>query len=180
MREIARLLVPVLVSALERSLSLAASMESRGYGRAVQRSRRSTTLGGALTLVGLVGVVVGLYGMLDATSPAVLGLPMLALGLCCAAGALVAGARRESRSRYRRDPWGLPEWLVCVVGVVPAVVLGLGSVRLWDGVVVQQVPATLPAAPLWAVASIAVAGLAAVVTPEPPLRASLGRAEVLA
>jgi energy-coupling factor transport system permease protein len=125
-------------------------------------------------------VVVGLYGMLDATSPPVLGLPALAAGVLLATVALVVGARRDQRSRYRRDPWGLPETLVCVVGLVPAVVLGVGSARLWDGVVPPQVPASLPTAPLWAVGAIAVAGLAAVVSPVPPLRASLGAVEVLA
>ena len=35
-----RLLVPVLEDALERSLALAAGMDTRGYGRAGRRSRR--------------------------------------------------------------------------------------------------------------------------------------------
>jgi energy-coupling factor transport system permease protein len=171
-RELGRLLIPVLVGALDRSLTLAASMESRGYGRAVRRTAGGTLLASLLTLVGLLGVVVGLYGMLDATSPAALGIPTLIGGLACAAGALVVGARRDPRSRYRRDPWGVPEWLVCVLGMIPALVLGVGSQRGWAGVVPQQVPAALPVAPLWAVASIALAGLAAVVSPVPPLRAS--------
>jgi energy-coupling factor transport system permease protein len=178
--EIARLVIPVLVGALERSLSLAASMESRGYGRAVHRTRGSTRLGGALTIVGLLGVVIGLYAMLDATSPAALGLPTLVGGVLCAALALAFGARRDRRSRYRRDPWGLPEWLVCVSGLVPAVVLSLGSARGWEGVVPQQVPAVLPPAPLWAVAAIAVAGLAAVAAPVPPLAARLRSARAVA
>jgi energy-coupling factor transport system permease protein len=179
-RELGRLLIPVLVGALDRSLNLAASMESRGYGRAVQRTRRSARLGGVLTLAGLLGVVVGLYGMLDATSPVALGVPTLVAGLACAAVALVVGARRDRRSRYRRDPWGWPESVVCLLGVFPAVVLGLGGVRGWEGVVPQQVPAVVPAAPVWAVASIALAGLAAVVAPVPPLRAALRSAESLA
>jgi energy-coupling factor transport system permease protein len=111
--------------------------------------------------------------MLDATSPAALGVPTLVGGLLCAVVALLVGARRDRRSRYRRDPWGLPEWLVCALGVTPALVLGLGSAGGWEGVVPQQVPAVVPTAPLWAVASIALAGLAAVVAPVPPLRASL-------
>ena len=172
-REIARLAVPVLVGALERSLHLAASMESRGYGRAVRRSARSARLGGALTLLGLFGVVVGLYGMLDATSPVALGLPTLVVGLGCALAALVVGARRDRRTRYRRDPWQLPEWLVAGCGVVPAVVLAVASVRGWAGVTPQQVPAALPSVPLTLVAAVAVAGLAVVAAPVPPLVASL-------
>src|SRR4051794_7191269 len=91
--ELGRIAVPVLVGALERSLDLAASMESRGYGRAVHRTARSTRLAGLLTLVGVGGVVVGLYGLLDGTSPLLLGVPTLLLGVGCATAALLVGAR---------------------------------------------------------------------------------------
>jgi energy-coupling factor transport system permease protein len=169
--ELGRIAVPVLVGALERSLDLAASMESRGYGRAVHRTARSTRLAGLLTLVGLGGVVVGLYGLLDATSPALLGLPTLLLGVACAGAALVVGARRDPRTHYRRDPWAWPEWLVAASGLVPAAVLVVASARHWDGVVPQQVPAELPAVPLALVAAIGVGAAAALFAPVPPLLA---------
>jgi energy-coupling factor transport system permease protein len=171
LREIGRLAVPVLVGALERSLSLAASMESRGYGRVVRRTTSSARLAGVLTLVGLLGVVVGLYGLLDATSPAALGAPMLVVGVLCAGAALAVGARRDARTRYRRDPWGLPEWLVCLSGAVPAAALSAGTALGWQGIVPQQVPAALPPAPLALVAAIAVGALAGVLAPVPPLLA---------
>jgi len=169
--EIGRIAVPVLVGALERSLDLAASMESRGYGRAVHRTARSTRLAGLLTLVGVGGVVVGLYGLLDGTSPLFLGVPMLLLGVGCAVSALLVGARRDPRTHYRRDRWALPEWLVAASGAVPAGVLILASTRHWDGVVPQQVPAQLPTVPLVLVAAIAVAAAAAALAPVPPLLA---------
>jgi energy-coupling factor transport system permease protein len=169
--EIGRIAVPVLVGALERSLDLAASMESRGYGRAVHRTARSTRLAGLLTLVGVGGVVVGLYGLLDGTSPLFLGVPMLLLGVGCAVSALLVGARRDPRTHYRRDRWALPEWLVAASGAVPAGVLILASTRHWDGVVPQQVPAELPTVPLVLVAAIAVAAAAAALAPVPPLLA---------
>ncbi len=166
--EIGRLAVPVLVGALERSLHLAASMESRGYGRAVRRTRSSAALAGALTLLGLFGVVTGLYGVLDGTAPLLLGAPMLAAGSLCAAAALVVGARRDPRTRYRRDPWQGAEWLVSAAGLVPGVVLAVAAASGWPGVVPQQVPATLPSVPLALVAAIAVAALAAPLAPVPP------------
>ena len=171
MRELGRLAVPVLVGSLERSLSLAASMESRGYGRVVRRTAATARLSGVLTLAGLLGVVVGLYGLLDATSPALLGVPMLVAGVLSAAGALVVGARRDPRTRYRRDPWGVPEWLVSVCGLVPAATLSVGAALSWPGITPQQVPAALPPVPLGIVASIAVAALAGVLAPVPPLLA---------
>ena len=170
-REIGRLAVPVLVGALERSLDLAASMESRGYGRVVRRTPRSTRLAGLLTLVGLAGVVVGLYGLLDATSPVLLGLPMLVLGVVCTTASLVVGARRDRRSHYRRDQWALPEWLVVACGAVPAIALVVASSNGWPGVVPQQVPAVLPEVPLTLVAAVLVGALPALLAPVPPLLA---------
>jgi energy-coupling factor transport system permease protein len=171
LREMGRLAVPVLVGALERSLSLAASMESRGYGRVVRRSTSSTRLAGALTLLGLLGVVIGLYGLLDATSPAVLGAPLLVAGAVSSGAALAVGARRDPRTRYRRDPWAAPEWLVAVCGAVPAAVMSVAAGLSWGGVVPQQVPLGLPAVPLALVAAVAVGALPAWVAPLPPLLA---------
>ena len=169
--EIGRMAVPVLVGALERSLELAASMESRGYGRLVHRSPRSTTVAGLLTLTGLAGVVVGLYGLLDGTSPFVLGAPMLLVGLAFTVAALAVGARRDRRSHYRRDRWALPEWLVVACGVLPAVAFVVASVRAWPGVVPVQVPAGLPEVPLLLVGAILVGALPALLAPVPPLLA---------
>ena len=63
---------------------------------------------------GLLGVCVGVYGLLDGTTSAWLGLPMLAVGLLAAVG-IAVGGRRTGRTRYRPDPWALPEWLVAGV-----------------------------------------------------------------
>lgn len=174
--DIPRLAVPVLVGALERSLDLAASMESRGYGRVVHRTPGSTRLAGLLTLTGLTGVVIGIYGLLDATSPTALGVPMLAVGLLCALGSLAVGVRRDDRTHYRRDEWHTAETLVALTAVVPAVLMTLAAARHWAGVVPPQVPATLPAVPPLLAAGILVGALAAVLAPVPPVLAHV-RAE---
>jgi energy-coupling factor transport system permease protein len=119
-REVA---VPVMTDALDRSLLLAAAMDARGYGRhgaATVRERRRT---GVLVLGGLVGVCIGVYGLLDATTPRALGLPMLAVGALVAATGFLLGGRRVQRSRYRPDPWVGPEWGVAACGVAVALVL---------------------------------------------------------
>jgi energy-coupling factor transport system permease protein len=72
-RALRRLLIPVLEDSLERSLALAAGMDTRGYGRtsgATPRERRTT---GGLMLLGMGAVAVGVYGGLDSTTPAWLG-----------------------------------------------------------------------------------------------------------
>jgi energy-coupling factor transport system permease protein len=115
--------VPVLEDALSRSLQLAASMDSRGYGRsngAPVRLRRTTS---ALVLTGLLGLCLGLYGLLDGTAPRLLGLGALAGGLVLSAAGLSLGGRRITRSTYRPDPWRRPEWLVAGSGVICATVM---------------------------------------------------------
>lgn len=116
-----RLLVPVLEDALERSLALAAGMDARGYGRAagLTPARRRAT--GALMLLGLGGICVGVYAVLDHTAPRYLALPMLALGAVAALGGLLSAGRRVERSRYRPDRWLWPEAVVVGSGIVVGV-----------------------------------------------------------
>ena len=135
-RRIRRFLVPVLEDALERSLSLAAGMDTRGYGRsggATARERRRT---GALMITGLIGVCIGAYALLDATfldgldgvggldrswGPISPGAALLVVGVAiCVAGMSSAG-RRVGRTVYRPDPWRWPETAVTLTGVAVAV-----------------------------------------------------------
>ena len=119
-RGLRRLLVPVLEDAFDRSLSLAAGMDARGYGRAgaVQpRARRAT---GGLMVLALVGSCVGVYGFLDRTTPWWLGLPMLGLGALCAVVGTASAGRRVRRTRYRPERWQRAEVLIALSTVVPA------------------------------------------------------------
>ncbi len=120
-RKLRRYLVPVLEDTLERSLALAAGMDTRGYGRsgtATPAERRTT---GALMLGGLSGVVVGVYALLDQTAPRLLAGPMLALGLAVALAGLVASGRRVERTRYRPDRWRAAEIGVASVGITAGI-----------------------------------------------------------
>ena len=131
LRAIRGLVLPVIEGALERSVELAAAMDSRGYGRtpAISPARRRATA--ALTLTGLLAVCSGLYGLLGEGSPAGLGAPPLVLGLAATSAGLWLGGRRSPRTRYRPDPWRWPEWAVSVCGAAAAaataVTYGTGS-----------------------------------------------------
>jgi energy-coupling factor transport system permease protein len=118
--------VPVMEDALERSMSLAAGMDARGYGRAgdLTRAQRRTT--GMLMLTGLVGICIGTYALLDQTAPRWLVLPGLVGGVALAAGGFWSAGRRVHRSRYRPDRWRAAEIGVTLSGTaVAAGVLGL-------------------------------------------------------
>jgi energy-coupling factor transport system permease protein len=117
-----RYLVPVLEDALERSLGLAAGMDTRGYGRAAGAPPGERRLTGGLMLVGLCGVAVGVYAGLDHTAPRMLATPMLLLGVTAAVAGLVLAGRRVGRTRYRPDPWRWPELAVMACGVSTALV----------------------------------------------------------
>jgi energy-coupling factor transport system permease protein len=116
-----RFLVPVLEDALERSLALAAGMDTRGYGRSGGASTRERWVTGSLLLLALTGICVGTYAWLDPTAPRVLALPMLGAGVVVAVVGLVSAGRRVQRTRYRPDPWLGPELLTTGVGVLVAV-----------------------------------------------------------
>lgn len=115
-----RFLVPVLEDALERSLALAAGMDTRGYGRSGGASVRERRVTGALLLLALTGICVGTYAWLDPTAPRILALPMLGAGIAVSILGLVSAGRRVQRTRYRPDPWQTPEFLSIGVGVVVA------------------------------------------------------------
>lgn len=121
------LIVPVLEDALERSMSLAASMDARGYGRsgdATPRERRTT---GSLLVASLLAFCIGIYAVLDPTAPRWLAGPMLGFGVAVAVVGFWSAGRRVARTRYRPDPWRLPETLTGLSGLVAAVSLYVDS-----------------------------------------------------
>ena len=109
--------IPVLEDALDRSLLLAAAMDSRGYGRAGRGPAAARAAPAAWSLGGLVGVCVGVYGLLDGTAPrwtrpadaARRGRRRLGSGSCSAAGACSAPCTGPTRG-------AAPEWAVAAVG----------------------------------------------------------------
>lgn len=117
--------IPVLDDALERSLALAASMDSRGYGRGGQRSRGTGLAIGTLMVLGLMGVTIGVYAVLDTTTPRYLATPMLVAGVLLGIAGVGLSGRGVHRSVYRPDHWRVPELLTvaCGVGSVLAFVM---------------------------------------------------------
>jgi energy-coupling factor transport system permease protein len=159
--------MPVVEGALERSVELAAAMDSRGYGRTTGRSPGSRRTTGALVLGGVLGVCVGAYGLLDATASAWLGVPMLLAGTALAAGGVWAGGRRTGRSRYRPDPWALPEWLVAGSGVLAALAMSVHASVAPAQLVLASIT-EVPPVPLLACLGVLLALLPAVAAPPLP------------
>ncbi|MFL6134970.1 MAG: CbiQ family ECF transporter T component [Nocardioidaceae bacterium] len=163
-----RLAMPVLEGALERSVDLAAAMDARGYGRTTDASRVSRRVTACLVFGGLLGTCVGIYGLLDGTAAVWLGMPMLLIGMAVAGVGLHVGGRRSGRTRYRPDPWALPEWLVAGSGVVAAAAVFV-DVHLHPADFFLASVTDLPPVPLLACGGILVAMLPALVAPPLPV-----------
>lgn len=164
---VGRIAMPVLQDALERSILLAAAMDSRGYGRSVQASPRTRRASGALVLTGLMATCIGTFALLDAQSATVLGVPALLTGLVLAAAGTWVGGQQVRRSIYRPDPWRGPEWATTACGLAAvAAMLFVGHTDP-NALTAPLQPLAVPALPLVATAGILVAGLAAIVSPVP-------------
>ncbi len=169
LRGLRGLAVPVLEGALERSLDLAASMDSRGYGRRGDMPDGRRRAGQAATLLGTLAIIVGVFGVLDGGAPFVLGLPMLALGAVLLVASLRAAKSSSTRSRYRPDPWETPEWLTVAAGVsalgalVAAGHLGIGGLHP------DYSPLVAPGLPLLPVIGILAAATPAFASPRLPV-----------
>ena len=123
LRGLRSLVIPVLEDALDRSLLLAASMDSRGYGRSGDRTPGRSRLVGVLMVVGLGGVCVGAYGLLDSTTPRILSMPLMVAGVLVGVTGLALSGTGVLRTAYRPDRWQLAELVVVASGIASAAVL---------------------------------------------------------
>lgn len=161
-RSVRSLLMPVLGDALDRSLALAAAMDSRGYGRARgPRSPLPTAL--ALAAVGLI--TLGLLGLLGRAIPAAGGLAAVALGLAVGAAAMAVTGRSVGRTWYRRDRWGFEGWLIAGAGVVAAAAVWAVGAAAPTAVNPPVSPMAWPALPPMAAVGIVAATLPAWLAP---------------
>lgn len=156
---------PVLEGSFDRSLQLAASMDARGYGRRAAVPRATRVLTAVFTLGGLIGVLCGVYGLLDASSPGWTGVPLLLGGLVVSLAGMALAGRSATRSRYRPDPWRWPEWSTVLAGVVPAAVLVACSLQGMTALLGPAIPLRWPVLPLLPALAILVALLPSVTTP---------------
>ena len=163
--------LPVLEGALERSVALAAAMDTRGFGRTAGVPPRVARTTATLTLVGLLGICAAAYGLLaaDATGWA---LPVLVLGLAAAGAGLLLGGRRAVRTRYRPDPWVCREWLVAGSGLTVAALVIWLSGRDPGAFTPSVVPPTPPGLPLAAAAAVLIGLVPALAAPIPPRSSS--------
>jgi energy-coupling factor transport system permease protein len=160
-----RFVVPVLEDSLERSLSLAASMDTRGYGRSGGASRTQRWVTGSLLVAALLGICLATYAVLDPSAATWPAGPVLVASLLLAAVGIVVAGRRVQRTRYRPDPWLVPETLTAAVGV--AVAVAVHRIGVTDIAVAFPDLGRMPYLSLPALLAGAAVALPAVLTPPP-------------
>jgi len=143
----------------------AAAMDTRGHGRTTDLPDRARRLSGALVLIGLCGVCVGTYGLLDGSVSRWLGAPAMVLGVALSGLGVVFGGRRVKTTVYRPDPWRQPEWLVAASGVAVAIGLFVSARFEASSLNPSTQPLHWPALPVLAALVVLVAALPAFLTP---------------
>lgn len=166
LRSLRGLAIPVLEGALDRSVDLAAAMDTRGFGRRGETSIATRRTIAALLLAGSVAMLASTYSLIDSGGPSALGLPLLLAGAGLTAIGFVVGARRGGRTRYRPDPWRSPEWLVVACGVAAAVAVAVAPLA---GVYPSTSPPATPQLPLLPMLGLLVAALPAWLSPPLPV-----------
>jgi energy-coupling factor transport system permease protein len=160
-------IIPVLEDALDRALQLAASMDSRGFGRSGAADRRSSYISGTLLVGGLCALGVGVYAVLDGTTPRLLAGPLLVAGGVIGVAGIALSGRGLKRTTYRPDRWRLPE-LITVASGCTAAVLVWASARVNPEAFYPSLdPLSWPQLPIVPLAGILVALAPAFLTPRP-------------
>ena len=97
------LVIPVLEDTLERSLALAASLDSRGFGRSTAGRHQRLARVSSLLAVALLGI--GSYSLLADSSNPVLTWVLLAAGFVAIGISLRLSSTRGQRSVFNKAPW---------------------------------------------------------------------------
>ena len=123
--------IPVLEDTLERSLSLAASMDARGFGRRGALSKAASAGIRGVSLVALVLFAVGSYLLL--TNPEVTAVALVALGVAVALVVYVVSmsSAKNVRTRYKKQQRTTADYVLWLISaaVVAGSVYAAGGFR---------------------------------------------------
>ncbi len=108
------IIIPLLIGGLERSLNLAETMVSRGYGATANRQLSSKT-----RLLLLAGLLMMICGWVAAFWQAAAGWLLVAAGAGFMVIAYVDLGKRHKRTRYQVSRWHAQDWLLAGISLVP-------------------------------------------------------------
>ena len=114
-------IIPALEDTIDKSLSLAASMDSRGFGRRGALNNSEVRVARTFSLVAISLMLIGAYLLLTTGHGQLVALGIMGLGL----GFMVAAARlasmRSNRTRYQKQRWQVQDFLILGFGFATVV-----------------------------------------------------------
>lgn len=113
------LLLPLLVTGLEKAVQLAEALETRGYGAGGPPPLRERLL----MAVGLLGVLMGWFAALFWWQQPLAGYLITGTGVVTVGLALWRMGRRERRTRYRPHRWSRSDGLMAAAATVPLIII---------------------------------------------------------
>jgi energy-coupling factor transport system permease protein len=120
------LLIPVLEDTIDRSLALAASMSSRGFGRMGTLSNRQLMTSRMFSFVGLIALTIGSYLLLT-TKDFGFAIGLIVLGCLGIFVTTMIAGRRQIHTRYKPDRWRLRDFMVLLISVAIVTLAAFGG-----------------------------------------------------
>jgi len=117
----AGIVIPVLEDTIDKSLSLAASMDARGFGRRADQSAARLLVSRAVSLGAVCAIAIGAYLLLATVQTALLGLSLIGLGLIGIVATLRLSSAAHLRTRYRKQSLGLSDAVILALAALVSV-----------------------------------------------------------
>lgn len=114
---LAGIVIPVLEDTIDKSLSLAASMDSRGFGRRGTMKDLEIRTARAFSLAAICLILSGSYLILAAGETQLIALSLIVLGVGFMALATRLTSKRSNRTRYNKVRWAIQDFVIFGLGV---------------------------------------------------------------
>lgn len=124
-RNFGTIVVPVLEDALDSSMNLAASMDSRGFGRKPQMSKSITFILRSLNVCALLAIAAASYLLLGTSGQPAAAWLLIVIAVLATASNMIIAARLSTRTRVTKLQFKLADYV--------ALVLALGLVLIAIG-----------------------------------------------
>jgi len=103
------IVIPALEDAIDNSLALAASMDSRGFGASLQLSRRSISFFAFSNVISISLMCIGIYLLIVGQEPWLLA---IAASVAFGIGSIALTSSASIRTKFHRDVFGKSDFLV--------------------------------------------------------------------
>jgi energy-coupling factor transport system permease protein len=116
-RNLGSIIVPVLEDALNSSMNLAASMDSRGFGRKPETTRTTTVLLRCLNAAALLSIATASYLLLGAGDSQLVAWLLIALAVAAVAVNLIVAAKLSVRTQVSKLKFTIADYLALALAL---------------------------------------------------------------